>query len=696
MPADKYRSIQNPRQYRALRRAGHSKEAAARISNAQAPGHRVKAAGYSARAGQVIAGNLARGNDGKFTSAGNAGASSGGAAPKPEQPKRRPSDAPARRERANQEAERRAEEDTAEDATRAEEDARLNKAKTPKERAALRREIAQARRERAAARRAARRERQAAERNTRTQEDTARDDDREQRAQEREQERAERQAKPKKGGGGKGGGGDDPAKAAAQQQREQERQARQAEQAQRRQDADARREQRDQERRAQQAAVDARRDAADQRREQATAARLEREARALTDLAQQAQAGQKLTSAQWQRLAVQGMAQRTATGGALTDAGRRQARRQPSPFSVFKDASGQWRWIAVSSTAFQDRDREIVTVKALADDCAHADATGEYGPLRWWHCPGVDIGECDYNAVSGRSLIEMGTFRDEALARAAAKAAPDLELSIGFRHLPHEPGPDGAYTFIRRFERSLVPRGRAANPFTAFAVTTKEDHVTPEKLKAALEKLGSSPEARALMQTIIAQAQTREKEAEAAGIAYKEAPAEIVVGGVAYTLKAVDEKAAMDPAEMIEAGTTEADDGMAEEEAEADDDGALLTEAEVTMIADRVAQALMGQLDGIAAKMAAVDEELKGRGYQKMKEATESLPAALATLASTVKEIQTTVNELAGLAPGKGYRPSDDNPDLEALIESALKADGDELDPADPLASVMKFLRPAA
>ena len=78
-PGAKYRSIQNPRMYRTLRKRGYSKEAAARITNATMPGHRVKAdeaidlkaPNYSARAGQTISGNLARGNDGKFSSAGN-------------------------------------------------------------------------------------------------------------------------------------------------------------------------------------------------------------------------------------------------------------------------------------------------------------------------------------------------------------------------------------------------------------------------------------------------------------------------------------------------------------------------------------------------------------------------------------------------------------------------------------------------
>lgn len=43
MPGEKWkRSLQNPRQYEALRRKGMSKRSAARVSNARTPGHRVK------------------------------------------------------------------------------------------------------------------------------------------------------------------------------------------------------------------------------------------------------------------------------------------------------------------------------------------------------------------------------------------------------------------------------------------------------------------------------------------------------------------------------------------------------------------------------------------------------------------------------------------------------------------------------
>lgn len=42
MPGKKYASLQNPKQYEALKEKGFSKESAAKISNAATPGHKVK------------------------------------------------------------------------------------------------------------------------------------------------------------------------------------------------------------------------------------------------------------------------------------------------------------------------------------------------------------------------------------------------------------------------------------------------------------------------------------------------------------------------------------------------------------------------------------------------------------------------------------------------------------------------------
>jgi hypothetical protein len=189
---------------------------------------------------------------------------------------------------------------------------------------------------------------------------------------------------------------------------------------------------------------------------------------------------------------------------------------------VFKDQRGRWRWVTFSSTAYRDRDDEIVSTKALADDVARADTDGDYGPLRWWHMPGVDIGDCDFNAVtaSGRVLVESGTFRDERIGERIKAAAPKLQVSIGFSHAPTELV-DGVFHHIRRLERSLLPAGRASNPYTRLLVqeTPSMDQPKQDALKALL---GDDE----LLAQLLTQADQTTKAADAAGVAFKEAEAE--------------------------------------------------------------------------------------------------------------------------------------------------------------------------
>lgn len=165
---------------------------------------------------------------------------------------------------------------------------------------------------------------------------------------------------------------------------------------------------------------------------------------------------------------------------ALTNLGRqvhewlesnKEQKTQPTTFTVFKDKTGRYRWVAISSTAYRDRDGEILSTKALADDIAHADTTGQYGTLRWWHVPGMDLGDCDFNMLYGRSLIESGTFKNDRIAERVKEKAHLLKLSLGFRHPANEPDKSGVFHTIRRFERSLIPpEGNASNLFTSLSV----------------------------------------------------------------------------------------------------------------------------------------------------------------------------------------------------------------------------------
>jgi len=154
----------------------------------------------------------------------------------------------------------------------------------------------------------------------------------------------------------------------------------------------------------------------------------------------------------------------------------RLAGRQPEPdaldhpVSVFKDSDGKLRWLLISSNAFRDRDHEIVSTKALANDVERSDASGAYGPLRWWHFKGAELGDCDYRALFGRMLVESGTFRDDRVAEKIKEKSHNLRVSIGFTHPANEPDANGVFHNITVFERSLVPVGRAANDYTLLTV----------------------------------------------------------------------------------------------------------------------------------------------------------------------------------------------------------------------------------
>ena len=141
-------------------------------------------------------------------------------------------------------------------------------------------------------------------------------------------------------------------------------------------------------------------------------------------------------------------------------------------FTVYKTAKG-YRWMAISSTAYRDRDGEIVSTKALCDAVEKTARRGNFGPLRFWHEPGLDIGTTDYQAVSddGKYLVESGLLNAPVAANIIqATKARDYQMSIGFNHAPSEPDTNGVFHRINIFERSIVPAGRAANPMTSFNI----------------------------------------------------------------------------------------------------------------------------------------------------------------------------------------------------------------------------------
>jgi hypothetical protein len=396
------------------------------------------------------------------------------------------------------------------------------------------------------------------------------------------------------------------------------------------------------------------------------------------------------------KLNTDGLLVLTAAGMRATtkDEGRRTElltlNSQPSTFKIFKDTAGRDRWVAQSSTAFQDRDREIVSTKALADDCAWADRhDNAYGPLRWWHTPGLDLGDCDFNAMHGRVLIESGTFRSPQIAQKVAQASAGLEISLGFLHLPSEPDADGVFHHIRRFERSLVPRGKASNRFTAFTVKETRMSFDPTKV-AALKTLGFSDDDITALQS---QAAATEKSATDQGVAFKadepECP-DVVLNGITY--KAFPPKAADAPAE----GTPEEEAAESPEEeqtemdaGEGDAGGLTLSPEDLDAIGQSIGAVLS---QALAPLMGLLDMEKKMQGhvqtmmapYQATKDAESAqTKEQLTTLAAQVAE-------LTGDQPAAPYRASAAK---DSILNTQLLDAMKSIDPnAGPFDDVIKGL----
>lgn len=365
-----------------------------------------------------------------------------------------------------------------------------------------------------------------------------------------------------------------------------------------------------------------------------------------------------------------------------------------SSFTVFKDAAGGWRWLAVSSSAYRDRDGEIVSTKALENAVSIADATGLRGPLRWWHVgvpfgPGLDLGDCDFQAVQGRFLVESGTFKSEAFALAFKDT--DDEVSIGFTHPPDAPDTDKTFgdVPIVIFERSLAPRGRVSNLFTSFT-TTKEVAMNDEKTAALKERIGED-----LLSSLLGNIATTDAKAEKAGIAFKADDPDAVAALVA-ALKAdpslletaIKAMGGMDMGGDMAAEAETPDETAAEGGVEEPGDENMLTAAECQQIADTVAQAVVAQLQPLLNIEQKIQDHAKGISdmigstFAQKDAAQAEKDKLIAELKAQQQQLDARLKELEGDAPASikaGFKASESaativNP-ASPLAQSAPTAD---------------------
>lgn len=445
----------------------------------------------------------------------------------------------------------------------------------------------------------------------------------------------------------------------------------------------------------------------------------------LRDAVQALSDGQALDQQTIDQLVRSGLARMVKGQPVLTAMGLRALSRSKS-FAVFKDATGAMRWLSRTTTAFEDRDQEVISTKALAESAA---SDAPRGPLRFWHMgrpnpldgerpwgPGVDLGWCDFAALSGRTLIESGTFKSEAIARAVAAKADQLEMSPGFFHAAGEPDASGVFDHIRIFERSLVPKwaGRASNPYTGFVVEKTMDQKKIDALKtlgvdeatikellgevAQAEKSADDSGARykdekpeptfiERLKAFLGAEQAREDAAPAAEVAPVEPPADPLAALKSQLDTVQAELAALKaaPPPMDAEPETQADVPMEEAPAMEEDAGGLTLSAEdLTAIGQLVGAAITAGMEplvgalGIVQKLEGGLGELKTAmsGYAKTKDDAETQRAGeIAALKATIDQQQARLAELIDDQPRGGYRPSQatDNTLAQALLAATRK-----------------------
>lgn len=327
-------------------------------------------------------------------------------------------------------------------------------------------------------------------------------------------------------------------------------------------------------------------------------------------------------------------------------------------FTVFKDAQGRDRWAAITTTAYEDNDQEWISCKAIRAVVAAGDAApSSRGPLRFWHVPGLDLGDCDYQAAidDGRLLLESGTFRSSAAARIGQKAAQlGYQMSPGFLHTRREPRA-GVFDHIVIFERSFVPPGRASNPYTR--LLTKEARMLADEKRKEFEVLAGDDEGRALLQSLLATAQATTKAADEAGAVYKDAPAWAQALITRIDALEAREKAAPPPPAAEEADPTavlDADLGLGDEPAVADEGAADMLDDDgfADLIVQKVVAALGPMLE-LEKKMTGYLGEMKAmlQSQPAQQQKDDARAKELADLAAANVTLEARLKALEGDQP---------------------------------------------
>ena len=180
---------------------------------------------------------------------------------------------------------------------------------------------------------------------------------------------------------------------------------------------------------------------------------------------------------------------------------------QRQRFSIIRQADGTHRWFAITETAVLLRVGELDS-RALFDSfIQHAEETGEYPTLRFFHDDRIEFGQADWLAREDNCYLASGTFDEEhPVARAFIDASEQGRgvwgTSNGFTPTAEPEMLEVAegvtipvYTAGVHREISILPEESAASWFTT--ITAKGVTRMRDSVKQALETLFGDDDAAA-------------------------------------------------------------------------------------------------------------------------------------------------------------------------------------------------------
>jgi hypothetical protein len=355
--------------------------------------------------------------------------------------------------------------------------------------------------------------------------------------------------------------------------------------------------------------------------------------------------------------------------GSAKDDGSRAVTNDPGSVSVFKDTTGAWRWMAVHSNRYQDRDHELFTESAHKDWTDFVNEHDAYPPLRLWHVP-VDFGRADFVDYDDRGfVVSSGTFKEgaEDIAQALSERK-DLGCSHGFRFDRRDRDAAGVYHQYKTFEISVLPSRSAANQLTAFSAGREFPMMNEERKAFLLEVAG--PERTGQLDEAVEAMSAFAKEK---GITFKslvdeqfpdlsgvkgvgegsgdEAPAETPAAADAAAAPAADATPAADAAPAADADA-EAEAGDGEEGGGTPSiptpDAEDVADAEKTFDA-----AMGGENDPVVVMARALAPAIREAAKEAMEIATEPLVAQLGKLGEEIEGLKALAPVVEGLTASR-------------------------------------------